>query len=137
MAVYMLDTDISSFIMKRSHDSVLKRLKTVATSDVCVSAITRSELMFGVEISPRRQKDQVALNDYLRHVAVLDYPSEAALHYAQIRADLKARGILIGANDLLIAAHARCLKLKLVTNNTREFERVPGLEIENWADMAN
>jgi len=132
MPVYMLDTDISSFIMKRSHDDVLNRLQTVAVSDVCISAITKAELMYGVEVSPRRQKDQVALDEYLRYVAVLDYPASAAIDYARIRADLKLRGKMIGSNDLLIAAHARCLGLTLVTNNTSEFARVQGLKIENW-----
>jgi tRNA(fMet)-specific endonuclease VapC len=130
--VYMLDTDISSYIMKRSHDSVLRRLQKVPVGDVCISAITKSELMYGVQASPRRQQDQAALDAYLRHVAVLDYPDQAALHCAQIRADLKLRGTMIGANDLLIAAHARCLGLTLVTNNTREFGRVQRLDIENW-----
>jgi tRNA(fMet)-specific endonuclease VapC len=132
MAVYMFDTDISSYIMKRSHDNVLRRLQKVPVGDVCISAITKSELMFGVQVSPRAQQDQAALDAYLRHVLVLDYPDEAALHYAQIRADLKLRGSMIGANDLLIAAHARCLGLTLVTNNTREFGRVQSLNIENW-----
>jgi tRNA(fMet)-specific endonuclease VapC len=132
MAVYMLDTDISSYIMKRSQDAVLRRLQKVSVSDVCISVITKSELMFGVEVSPRRQHDQAALHAYLRHVEVLDYPDEAALHYAQIRAALKLSGTMIGANDLFIAAHARCLGLTLVTNNTREFGRVQGLNVENW-----
>jgi tRNA(fMet)-specific endonuclease VapC len=132
MAEYMLDTDISSYIMKRSHNHVLKRLQQVSVGDVCVSAITKSELMYGVAVSPRREQDQAALDAYLRHIVVLDYPDEAALHYAQIRADLKLRGTMIGANDLLIAAHARCLRLTLVTNNTREFGRVKSLNIENW-----
>jgi tRNA(fMet)-specific endonuclease VapC len=135
MAVYMLDTDISSYIMKRSHDAVLKRLQTVPVSDVCISAITKSELMYGVEVSPRRQKDQAALDEYLRHVAVLDYPEAAALDYARIRGDLKARGVMIGANDLLIAAHACCAGITLVTNNTREFGRIPSLKIENWTEQ--
>ncbi len=132
MTVYMLDTDISSYIMKRSHDIVLRRLQKVPVGDVCISAITKSELMYGVQASPRQQQDQAALDVYLRHVVVLDYPDQAALHYAQIRADLKLRGTMIGANDLLIAAHARCLGLTLVTNNTREFERVKKLDIKNW-----
>jgi tRNA(fMet)-specific endonuclease VapC len=134
MAAYMLDTDISSYIMKRSDDNVLRRLQRVAVSDVCISAITSAELMYGVEMSPRREKDQAALDEFLRYVAVLDYPATAALDYAVIRADLKRRGTLIGANDLLIAAHARCLGLTLVTNNTREFGRVHGLRIENWTE---
>ena len=134
MAVYMLDTDISSYIMKRSNDAVLRRLQTVSVSDVCISAIVKSELTYGVEVSPRKQKDLAALDTFLRHVEVLDYPEEAALDYARIRTDLKLRGAMIGANDLLIAAHARCLGLALVTNNTREFGRVEGLKLENWTE---
>jgi len=133
MAEYMLDTDTSSYIMKRSHDAVLKRLTRVPIGAVCISVITKSELLFGVEVSPRRQQDHSALEEYLRHVEVLAYADEAALHYAQIRAALKARGTMIGANDLFIAAHARSLKLTLVTNNTSEFGRIQDLKIENWA----
>jgi tRNA(fMet)-specific endonuclease VapC len=134
MAIFMLDTDIASYIMKRSDDAVLRRLQTVAVSDVCISAIAKAELAFGVDVSPRRQRDQAALNAFLRHVEVLDFPGEAAVDYGRIRADLKARGTMIGANDLLIAAHARCLGLTLVTNNTREFGRVQGLKMENWSE---
>jgi tRNA(fMet)-specific endonuclease VapC len=131
MAEYMLDTDISSYIMKRSHDAVLRKLQQVPIAAVCISVITKSELLFGVEMSPRRQQDHAALDQYLRHVEVLDFPEEAALHYAQIRAALKACGTMIGANDLFIAAHARSLELTLVTSNTDEFSRVNGLKIEN------
>ena len=134
MAEYMLDTDISSYIMKRSHDAVLSRLQKVAIGAVCISVITKSELLFEVEVSPRRQQDHAALGEYLRHVEVLDFPDEAALHYAQIHAALKARGTMIGANDLFIAAHARSLELTLVTNNTGEFGRVQDLNIENWTE---
>jgi len=132
MPRYMLDTDISSFIMNRSSENAMRRLEATAVGDVCVSAITRSELMYGVEVSPRRQRDQRSLEIFLRHIGVLDYPGEAALDYAQIRASLKLSGRMIGGNDLLIAAHARCLGLTLVTNNTREFKRVHGLTVENW-----
>ena len=134
MAEYMLDTDISSYIMKRSHEKVLRRLQKIPIAAVCISVITKSELLFGVEVSPRRQQDHVALDEYLRHVEVLDFPEQAALHYAQIRAALKAQGTMIGANDLFIAAHARSLALTLVTNNTQEFGRVRDLRIENWAE---
>lgn len=133
MAEYLLDTDISSYIMKRSHAAVLRRLQTVPIGAVAISVITKSELLYGVEVSPRRQQDSLALGEYLRHIAVLNFPDEAALHYAQIRAALKARGAMIGANDLFIASHARSLGLILVTNNTGEFGRVPDLLIENWA----
>ena len=118
--------------MKRSNDAVLKRLQQVPVGDVYISVITKSELLFGIELSPRRQQNEVALNAFLRYVEVLDFPDEASLHYAKIRADLKTLGTMIGANDLFIAAHARSLGLMLVTNNTREFGRVRDLAIENW-----
>lgn len=133
MGIYMLDTDIASYIMKRSNDAVLRKLQTIPVNAVCISAIAESELRFGVEISPRRRKDQDALEALLRFLTVVDYPAAAAADYGKIRADLQKRGLLIGANDLLIAAHARCLGLTLVTNNTREFGRVTGLKLENWA----
>ena len=84
------------------------------------------------KISPRRQQDSEAVEAFLRHVAVLSFPETAAEHYADIRADLGARGRMIGANDLFIAAHARSLDLTLVTNNLREFGRVRKLATENW-----
>jgi tRNA(fMet)-specific endonuclease VapC len=132
MSRYMLDTDTCSYIMKRSNDTLLKRLGRTLVSEVCISVITKSELLYGVEVSPRRQQDEAALVAFLRYVEVLDFPDEAALHYAKIRAHLKTRGTMIGANDLFIAAHARSLGLTLVTNNTSGFRRVPSLAIENW-----
>jgi len=132
MARYMLDTDTCSYIMKRSSPPVLRRLQAVAVTDVCMSVMTKSELLYGVEVSPRRDQDAAALAALLPYVEVLDFPDDAATHYAEIRADLKRRGALIGANDLLIAAHAHSLGLKLVTNNTAEFGRVKGLAVENW-----
>jgi tRNA(fMet)-specific endonuclease VapC len=133
MLLYMLDTDISSYIMNRANQRVLRRLFEVSVSDVCISAITRSELEYGVEISPRQERDRLSFETFLRHFTVLEYPGAAAADYARIRAELKTKGTMIGAHDLFIAAHARCLDLTLVTNNTREFGRVPGLKIENWA----
>lgn len=132
MARYMLDTDISSCIMKRSNRVLLNRLQAVPVVEVCISVITKSELLYGVEVSPRQEQDAVALKAFLPHVEVLDFPDGAATHYAEIRADLMKRGEMIGANDLLIAAHARCLDLTLVTNNTSEFGRVKKLRVENW-----
>jgi len=136
MPRYMLDTDTCSYIMKRSNDAVLKRLRKVPVNDVCISVITKSELLYGVELSPRRRQDETALTAFLSYVEVLDFPDRASAHYATIRADLKKQGTMIGANDLFIAAHARCLDLTLVTNNTREFQRVRNLAIENWATGA-
>ena len=133
MPRYMLDKDTCSYIMRRSHDPLLKRLAKVPVTDVCISVITKSELLFGVEVSPKRRQDEEALAAFLRYVQVLDFPDESSSHYAKIRADLKARGSMIGANDLFIAAHARSLGLTLITNNIREFKRVRGLSIDNWA----
>src|SRR5260370_7991597 len=133
MPRYMLATDPCSYIMKRSNDAVLKRLQRTPVSDVCVSVITKSELLFGVEVSPRRQQDEAALSAFLRYVEVLDFPDEASPHYAKIRADLKMLGTMIGANDLFIAAHARTLGLTLVTNNTRQFGPVRNLSTQNCA----
>jgi tRNA(fMet)-specific endonuclease VapC len=132
MPRYMLDTDTCSYIMKRSHPTVLKRLQAVPVSDVCMSVISKAELLYGVEVSPRRAQDAAALAAFLPYVEAVDFADDAALHYAEIRADLKRRGTLIGANDLFIAAHARAHGLTLVTNNTVEFERVSKLKLENW-----
>jgi tRNA(fMet)-specific endonuclease VapC len=132
MPRYMLDTDTYSYIMRRSHDALLKKLAKIPVSDVCISVITKSELLYGVEVSPKQQQDEAAVEALLRYVEVLDFPDEASSHYAKIRADLKSRGVMIGANDLLIAAHARSLGITLITNNTREFRRVRDLAIENW-----
>ena len=132
MPRYMLDTDTCSYIMKRSSDVLLKRLQRVPLDDVCVSVMTKSELLYGVEVSPRHQQDEAALNAFLNYVDVLDFPDQAAAHYAEIRADLKKSGRMIGGNDLFIAAHARGIGLTLVTNNVKEFGRVRNLKLENW-----
>jgi tRNA(fMet)-specific endonuclease VapC len=128
----MLDTDTCSYIMKRSHPLVLKRLQAVSVDDVCMSVVTKAELLYGVEVSPRRAQDAAALAAFLPYVEAVALDEEAAGHYAEIRANLKRRGAIIGANDLFIAAHARSLGLALVTNNTAEFGRVSDLAIENW-----
>jgi len=132
MPRYMLDTDTCSYVMKRSNAAVLRRLQAVPVADVCVSVVTKSELLYGVEVSPRRAQDAAALAAFLPYVDVLDFSDDAAPHYAEIRADLRKRGLPIGANDLFIAAHARSLGLTLVTNNAAEFGRVTGLRVENW-----
>jgi len=132
MLRYMLDTDICSYVMKRSHDALLRRLQKIPVSDVCVSLVTKSELLYGVEVSPRRQQDEAALHAFLTYLEVLDFPDNASLHYAQIRAQMKKSGKMIGANDLFVAAHARSLGLTLVTHNRQEFRRVNRLTIEDW-----
>ena len=129
----MLDTDICSFILKRSNERLIERLRRTPVADTCISVITKAELLYGVDVSPRHKADEAAVAGFLQYMAVLDLPDEAAQHYATIRSHSKRKGATIGANDLLIAAHARCLGLTLVTNNTDEFRRVPHLRLENWA----
>ena len=97
-----------------------------------MSVVTKAELLYGVEVSPLRAQDAAALAAFLPYVEAVALDEDAALHYAEIRADLKRRRAMIGANDLFIAAHARALGLTLVTNNTAELERVSDLAIENW-----
>ena len=133
MPRYMLDTDISSYVMKRSDPALLDRLARVPVADVCMSVVTKAELLYGVRVSPHRDRDRQALEGLLKYVEVLEFQEAAADDYADIRAHLRKQGEMIGANDLFIAAHARSLDLTLVTNNTQEFSRVTGLQVENWA----
>ena len=100
MLRYMLDTDICSYVMKRSHDALLRRLQKVPVSDVCVSVVTKSELLYGVEVSPRRQQDEAALHAFLNYVEVLDFPENASTHYAQIRAQLKKSREIQGQTEI-------------------------------------
>ena len=94
MPHYMLDTDTCSYIMKRSHPTVLRRLQAIPVTDVCMSVITKAELLYGVEVSPRRAQDAAALAAFLPYVDAVDFADDAARHYAEIRADLKKRGTL-------------------------------------------
>ena len=131
---YLLDTDICIYIIKRSPADVFEHFKQLQVGDVGISAITFCELQYGVAKSSKPEKNQWALSEFLGPVEVLDFPSAAAIGFGDIRARLKNAGTPIGNYDLLIAAHALQLNLTLVTNNTREFERVPGLRIENWTE---
>jgi tRNA(fMet)-specific endonuclease VapC len=134
MSRYMLDTNIASYVMKNSNQAVLYRLAKVPVEDVCISAISKAELCYGIAVSPNRVRDMERMTLFLKYVTVEDFPEAAGEHYGTIRADLKIRGQIIGPHDLFIAAHARYLGLTLVTNNVREFSRIPDLKLENWAE---
>jgi tRNA(fMet)-specific endonuclease VapC len=120
--------------MKRSHPLLLERIRAVPLSQQAVSVVTMAELLYGAKLSVQPKQAHAAFDAFIRHVEVIEWSVGAAEHYADIRANLKRRGEMIGANDLLIAAHARSLKAVLVTNNVREFGRVRGLRIENWSN---
>ena len=129
---FMLDTNIIAYAKNNRPESVLQRLTQYRPEDLCISAITMAELEFGVCNSSRPDQNRMALLLFLSRISVIPFDADAAREYGMIRADLTKKGTLIGANDLLIAAHARSLGLTLVTNNTREFDRVENLRVENW-----
>ncbi len=129
---YLLDTNTCIYIIKRSPPDVYDRFKTLHIGDVGVSSITYCELQFGVAKSSRPDENQLALTEFLSPLEVRDFPSAAAIAFGKIRAHLQSAGTPIGNYDLLIAAHALYEGFTLVTNNTEEFNRVPGLKLENW-----
>ena len=129
---YMLDTDICIYISKNSPATVLRKLKSLSSEDACLSAITYGELRYGAEKSTQRDRNLDTITGLKRIVPVAPFGEDASEEYGIIRAHLEKKGQPIGGNDLLIAAHAKALDLILVTNNIREFRRVPGLSIELW-----
>lgn len=134
MIKYMLDTNSCIAIMKRRSVAIQDRLVDLSTDEVAVSSMVTAELWYGVALSQKKKQNEAALRDFLDFVTILDWPGEASAIYGQIRAGLKEKGTPIGAMDLLIASHALFLDAILVTDNTRELRRVPGLKVENWLE---
>jgi len=131
-ALYMLDTDTCAFVMRGPSENLRAKLLATPLEQQSISVVTLAELLFGIKLSSQGKRNQVALDAFIKHLTVLDWTEEAAEHYADIRAVLHKSGQMIGSNDLLIAAHARCVGAIVVTNNEREFRRVPKLKVENW-----
>ena len=131
---YMLDTNICIYAIKNKPEQVVRRLKDNLPKGLCISAITLAELEHGVEKSVNPEKNQMALIQFLAILDILPFDDLAATEYGNICAYLQKRGTPIGTMDMLIAGHARAEGLILVTNNVREFMRVPNLGIENWAE---
>ncbi|HEX3953937.1 MAG TPA: type II toxin-antitoxin system VapC family toxin [Stellaceae bacterium] len=131
MLRYMLHTNICIYIIKNKPAAVRARFNECA-DELAISTITLAELHFGAENSAKPAQNRQEIEQFLSRLAVLEFSAEAAMHYGQIRAALKRAGRPVGPHDMLIGAHARSASLVLVTNNTREFERIPGLQIENW-----
>ncbi|HEY9278161.1 MAG TPA: type II toxin-antitoxin system VapC family toxin [Methylotenera sp.] len=131
MIKYLLDTNIVIYVIKRRPIEVMHTFNLHATR-MAISVITLSELMHGVEKSSQPEKNLGVVEDFCSRLEVLDYTAKAAQHYGAIRSQLEKIGQPIGVNDLHIAAHARSEGLILVTNNAREFSKVPGLQLENW-----
>ena len=130
--IYMLDTDTCIFILRRSIPALLSRIQSVPLHEQAISVVTLAELLYGVQESSKKKANQAGVDALVRHVTVMEWPAKAAEHYAEIRADLRRKGQSIGANDLMIAAHARSEGAIVVTNNVKDFGRVKGLKVENW-----
>jgi len=135
--MYILDTDICSYLMKRSQPALIERVRTFAPRDLKVSVVTLFELEYGIQRSERRDSLRRVVRAFLENVELLDWAESGAREAGAVRAELAATGNPIGAYDLQIAGHARSLGATLVTNNIREFSRVSGLRLADWVSGAD
>ena len=131
--MYMLDTNICIYAIKNRPESVLEKIRDHLQEGLCISSITLAELRLGVEKSAFPEKNELALIKFLSILTILPFDDAAAIEFGKISVDLQRRGTPIGTMDMLIAAHAKDEHATLVTNNVKEFVRVPDLSIENWA----
>lgn len=132
--MYLLDTNICIYIIKKKPVNVLKTLKLKSKSDIYISSITIAELEYGVAKSRFPDKNKIALIEFISIFNILPFDDSDAANYGIIKTELEKRGKIIGSMDLLLAAQAKTKQLILATNNTKEFDRVDGLKIENWAN---
>lgn len=130
-AGYLLDTNILSALIKEPKGNAAQQLREVGADKIFTSIIVASEMQFGIRKKGSEQLTQ-RVESLLASILVLDFKSPADIHYGEIRHFLQKSGTVIGPNDLLIAAHALSENLVMVTDNVNEFNRVPGLEVENW-----
>ncbi|WP_320199409.1 type II toxin-antitoxin system tRNA(fMet)-specific endonuclease VapC [Agrobacterium sp. rho-13.3] len=131
MLTYMLDTNICIYVMK-TYPPELRDKFNVLADQLCISSITLGELCYGAEKSARRTENLNAIENFVARLDVLPFADKAAAHYGQIRAELARAGTPCGVHDMQIGGHARSEGLIVVTNNMREFIRMPGLRVENW-----
>ena len=134
--MFMLDTNMCIFIKKKKYASTLTQLKKNRQKGLCISSITLAELEFGIENAEYEYKarNQIALMEFLSIIEIKNFDEDAAKEYGILRKDLKDKKCLIGPLDMLIGAHAKSLKITLVTNNTKEFSRIQNLKIEDWTE---
>ncbi|MDR2410246.1 MAG: type II toxin-antitoxin system VapC family toxin [Bacteroidales bacterium] len=130
--MYMLDTNICIYIIKKKTEKILKTLKQKRKSGLSISTITLAELEYANENSIYKEKNKIALMEFLTIIDIREFDEKAAQGYGMIKKELKDKRCLIGPFDMLIGAHAKSLNMILVTNNTKEFERINGLKMENW-----
>lgn len=129
---FMLDTNTCIYIIKRKPPDVIERFNQTEISQIGISSITLSELSYGVSKSSKPKQNQIALMQFVAPLEILPYSDEAAQYYGDLRAHLEKQGAPIGSLDMLIAAHALSIACTLVTNNEKEFIRIPNLKIDNW-----
>lgn len=133
--LHMLDTDIASYIIKRRSFAIQARLSELPPSHVCISVVTRAELLYGLKRLPPAHRLHLAVKRFLRQVQTLSWDAEAADYYADICHQLVSSGQPIGELDMMIAAHSLSASATLVTNNTRHYSRIEApLTLANWAD---
>lgn len=128
----MLDTNICIYLIKQQPPTVIERFLSQPVGEIGISSITAAELAYGVSKSRHASKNRHALEQFLAPLEVAAFDQAAAWSYGHLRGQLEVKGTLIGSMDMLIAAHALSLGVQLVSNNVREFRRVPGLRLENW-----
>ncbi|UXS38944.1 type II toxin-antitoxin system VapC family toxin [Agrobacterium tumefaciens] len=131
MLTYMLDTNICIYVMKTYPPELREKFNALA-DQLCISSITLGELYYDAEKSVRRQENINAIENFTARLDVLPFADKGAAHYGQIRAELAKAGTPCGVRDMQIGGHARSEGLIVVTNNMREFVRMPGLRVENW-----
>ena len=130
--MYMLDTNTCIFLINNKSPGLAKKITDIPYENICVSTISQSELEYCVSKSQQKARNAQALAKFLSVVTVLDYDTNAAEAYGEIRADLEQKGQIIGQMDMLIAGHAKSGGHVIVTNNVSEFKRVDGLVVEDW-----
>ena len=130
---FMLDTNTCVYIIKRKPPDIIERFKRTEISQIGISSITLSELVYGVAKSSRPEQNQIALTQFVAPLEILPYGDDAAQYYGDLRVYLEKQGTPVGSLDMLIAAHALSIACTLVTNNEKEFIRIPELKIDNWA----
>ena len=131
--IYLLDTCICIYLLNKRLLPLIRKFRRHQPGEIGISVITASELQYGVAKSSQQEKNQERLDAFLAPFEIFPYDAKAVMAYGSIRAELEKKGQLIGPLDMLIAAQALSSSLILVTNNEKEFQRIPGLQIENWA----
>jgi len=129
---YLLDTDIAIYVIKNRPASARAKFQQ-HQGQLAISSVTLMELIYGAEKSAQRERNSRDIEGFVQRLTVLSYDEKAAFHSGQIRAELEKIGTPIGAYDLMIGGHARSCGLIVVSNNSREFARIPGIRVENWA----